>query len=149
LLDRCPAGQKINIYMSKPIVLPPIPITINKRSNQFFRTYLNLMIAATGNKLAEQEQEVLEECFIYGRGEFDTDTRRTICERLKISEANLNNYIRKLRLKQYIDNENRMNKKLNISMLRIPEGMEEVSATIIFTISNKSFINLPNIAVVN
>ncbi len=91
----------------------PTPVVFNARKSHkaFYRTFLNIVSAVAEIKLSEQEIDIMDECFNLG-GKFDTDTRKDVVTNLKVSPSNLNNYIKKLKDKGYLDDSMRLIEKL-------------------------------------
>lgn len=109
--------------------------------NSFYRTYLNIFLAGASIDLSPTEKDILEECYKMCNGQFSADGRKIIMERLNMSVGNLNNYIKKLRDKKLVDEENRLIKFLKPSGL-IEEGEDQKYVTV-------SYVLIPKKQIVN
>jgi hypothetical protein len=80
------------------------PVTVTHKPGQRFNKVLSILSSLIPSGLTEMEINILSELHKSG-GQLNTDTRKQICKSLAITSDYLNNYVKKLRKKGVIKNE--------------------------------------------
>lgn len=81
-----------------------MPITLRRKGivTTRYSTYLDILSAFYGIQLAPKERQVLNGFFWISNGIINTESRKQVASRLKITSFNLTNQILKLRRKKII-----------------------------------------------
>ena len=102
----------------------PISITKNTKIDNFYRTFLEIMLGLSNKKLSSTSIDLLVEVRDFGY-EFTTDCKRTIAHRTGKSMHNITNYIKRLRDSGFVDEHGVVTK-----MLQLPVDRHEISLLI-------------------
>lgn len=102
----------------------PISVTKNTTSNDFYRTFLEIMLGLSNKKLSATSIDLLVEIRDFGY-QFTTDSKRTISHRTNMSMHNITNYIKRLRDNGFVDENGVVTK-----VLQLPVEKNEVSLLI-------------------
>lgn len=86
--------------MSDPIQYD-IPLKVKPVSR--YRTYLVIMSAVLGKPLTENNLEILERIYNYGKGVLTTDVRKMIANELGYSKFDMGNYVFRLKAQGFLE----------------------------------------------
>lgn len=108
----------------------PIKLVKTVHQNDFYETFLRIMLSFSTQKLSKTEIDLLIEVqeFDY---HFTTDSKRIIGNRKDMSIYNITNYMKKLRDKGFIDDEGRV-----IAQLQLPVNLNEINLNVLLKVKS-------------